>query len=128
MYQLMVKRELVAQHYLTVPNSGPENKWHSHHFEIELLLQGESLNRNGYLVDIVEVNKILDDLTARYQDTTLNDLPSFEGLNPSIEHFARIVCQSFADQIEAPNLSVVKTTIWEDESAWASYQQPLPSQ
>lgn len=122
MYQLMVKRDFIAQHYLTVPNSGPENEWHSHHFEAEVLIEGKKLNENGYLVDIVEVNDVLDKLTNRFRDTTLNDIEDFSGLNPSIEHFARIFCTAVAERISAAHLSAVKTTIWEDESAWASYR------
>lgn len=121
MYQLMVRRDFVAQHYLTVPNCGPENEWHSHHFELEVLLEGTELTEHGYLVDIVEVEDILDALTDRYRDTTLNDLPEFDGLNPSIEHFARIVCVSIGDQLEAGRLDAITAKIWEDEDAWASY-------
>lgn len=121
MYQLMVRRDFVAQHYLTVPNCGPENEWHSHHFEMELVLEGEELTEHGYLVDIVEVEDILDVLTDRYRDATLNDLPEFEGLNPSIEHFSRIVCTSIEDQLQTEHLNTITVKIWEDEDAWASY-------
>ena len=70
MYQLMVRRDFVAQHYLTVPNCGPENEWHSHHFEMEVVLEGEELNQHGYLVDIVDVEETLDALVDRYRDAT----------------------------------------------------------
>ncbi len=120
MYQLMVRRDFVAQHYLTVPNCGPENEWHSHHFEVETLLEGDTLTENGYLVDIVEVEDALDALVDRYRDATLNDLPEFEGLNPSIEHFSRIFCMSLRDQLDTDRLDTT-VRIWEDEDAWASY-------
>lgn len=121
MYQLMVQRDFVAQHYLTVPNCGPENEWHSHHFELEVLLEGKELTEDGYLVDIVQVENVLDAITDRYRDATLNDLPEFEGLNPSIEHFSRIVCTSVEDQIETEGIDEITAKIWEDEDAWASY-------
>lgn len=121
MYELMVRRDFVAQHFLTVPNCGPENEWHSHHFELEVLLQGASLNKHGYLVDIDEVKEALGAIVDRYQDTTLNDLPEFDGLNPSIEHFARIVCVSLQDQISTQTLDGLQVKIWEDDEAWASY-------
>jgi len=120
MYQLMVRRDFVAQHYLTVPGCGPENEWHSHHFEVEVLLEGEELNEHGYLVDIVEVEEALDTLVDRYRDATLNDLPEFEGLNPSIEHFSRIFYTSLHEQLETNGLDLT-VKIWEDEDAWASY-------
>ena len=121
MYNLMVQRDFVAQHFLTVPNCGPENEWHSHHFQVEVRLEGNTLNENGYLVDIVDVKEAIDGLVDRYRDATLNDLPEFEGLNPSIEHFSRIFCTSLQDRISAENLDTVSVRIWEDEEAWASY-------
>lgn len=121
MYQLMVRRDFVAQHYLTVPDCGPENEWHSHHFDVEVLMEGDTLTENGYLVDIVEVEKVLDTLVDRYRDATLNDLPEFEDLNPSIEHFARLFCTSFCKQLDPERLRSTTVKIWEDENAWASY-------
>ncbi len=120
MYQLMVRRDFVAQHYLTVPDCGPENEWHSHHFEVEVLLEGDELNQHGYLVDIVDVEAALDALVDRYRDATLNDLPEFAGLNPSIEHFSRIFCESFRERVDVEDLDTT-VKIWEDEDAWASY-------
>lgn len=117
----MVRRDFVAQHYLTVPGCGPENEWHSHHFEVELLLQGAELTDEGYLIDIVAVEDVLDALVDRYKDATLNDLPEFEGLNPSIEHFSRIFCTSVQNQLDTDHLDTVTAKIWEDEDAWASY-------
>jgi len=121
MYELMVRRDFVAQHYLTVPNSGAENEWHSHHFSVEVELSGSSLNENGYLVDITEVEAALDALVGRYRDATLNDLPEFEGLNPSIEHFARIFATGLDDRLTAPQAQRLVVRVWEDDDAWAAY-------
>ncbi len=122
MYTLAVRRDFVAQHYLIGGDWGPENEKHSHHYAVELRLEGETLDQHGYLVDIVDVEARLDALVARYRDRTLNDLPEFKGLNPSIEHFSRILCQRLAEQIEAPNLSALSVTVWENDIAWASYR------
>lgn len=125
MYKLKVGEEFVAQHYLTIPGCGPENEWHSHHFRVSILLKGEHLNEHGYLVDIVDVEDILDELISRYEDATLNDLPEFSGLNPSIEHFSRIFYNAFLDQLSADHLASVTVRIWEDEDTWASYSSNL---
>jgi len=121
MYELMVRRDFVAQHYLTVPNCGPENEWHSHHFDLEVRLEGPNLNDNGYLVDITEVEAALDTIVDRFEDATLNDQPEFEGLNPSVEHFARIVADHVQDQLDLSGLRHLTIRIWEDDQAWASY-------
>jgi 6-pyruvoyltetrahydropterin/6-carboxytetrahydropterin synthase len=122
MYTLSVSRSFIAQHYLTVPDAGPENEWHSHHFQLDLVLEGSTLNEHGYLIDIVDVEQALDTQLDRYRDATLNDLPEFEGLNPSIEHFSRIMCTSIRDHINTSNINTITAKVWEDETSWASYQ------
>lgn len=121
MYALAVKRDFVAQHFLIGGDWGAENQWHSHHYVVELQLQGDTLDQHGYLVDIVKVDEKMNEMVAFYKDHTLNDLPAFAGLNPSIEHFARILCVSLAEQIAFPNIHTYIVTVWENDIAWASY-------
>lgn len=122
MYTLAVKRDFVAQHFLVGGDWGPENEWHSHHYEVEVKLAGRELDQHGYLVDIVDVERHIDELVATYRDKTLNDLPQFAGLNPSIEHFCRIFCLSLNDRIDAPNITTLTVTIWENDIAWSAYR------
>lgn len=126
MYTLAVKRDFVAQHFLIGGDWGPENEWHSHHYVLELQLEGAQLDRHGYLVDIVDVEAQLDALVAHYRDKTLNDLPEFDGLNPSIEHFARIACLQLAERLQVDGMHTVTVRIWENEIAWTSYRHELP--
>lgn len=125
MYTVAVKRDFVAQHFLIGGDWGAENQWHSHHYVVEVQLEGETLDQHGYLVDIVDIESGLESLVTSFKDKTLNDLPAFAGLNPSIEHFARIFCDALADRIQAPNLSAITIKIWENEIAWASYHRTL---
>lgn len=125
MYTVAVKRDFVAQHYLIGGDWGAENEWHSHHYAVEVQLEGPTLDEHGYLVDIIEIEKGLDALVSRYRDQTLNDLSEFEGLNPSIEHFSRIFCQALAAHLQAATVSAVVVKIWENDIAWASYRQEL---
>jgi 6-pyruvoyltetrahydropterin/6-carboxytetrahydropterin synthase len=123
MYAVAVKRDFIAQHYLIGGDWGPENHKHTHHYQLELQLEGEILDQHGYLVDIVEIERVLEAQMAYYRGQTLNDLPEFAGLNPSIEHFARILCQALADLIQAANIKAVMVKLWENDIAWASFRQ-----
>ena len=125
MYTVSVKRDFVGQHYLVGGDWGPENQWHSHRYQVEVLLEGASLDQHGYLVDILDIQTSMQELIDRYKDKTLNELPEFKGLNPSIEHFSRIFCDAISQRIEAPNVSAITTRIWEEETAWASYRMEL---
>lgn len=127
MYTLAVKRAFVAQHFLIGGDWGAENDWHSHHYQLELRLAGADLDHHGYLVDIVEVEARLNEVVAYYRDKTLNELPEFAGLNPSIEHFTRIVCLTLAERLQLPNIQTISVHIWENDIAWAAYTHQLVS-
>ena len=122
MYTLAVRRDFVAQHALIGGNWGAENQPHSHHYVLELQMEGAVLDQHGFLVDIVDVEHTLSGLIAGYRDHLLNDLPEFAGLNPSLEAFSRILCVSLAKSLRLEESSSIKVVLWENETAWASYR------
>ena len=122
MYTLSVKRDFIARHFLIGGDWGPENFPNSHHYVLELQMSGSELDQHGYLVDIVEVEKQLGQLVNYYKEQMLNDKPEFEGLNPSIEHFARILATALSKRIQANNIHTIKVVLWENDSAWAAYE------
>jgi 6-pyruvoyltetrahydropterin/6-carboxytetrahydropterin synthase len=124
-FELTVTREFVAQHFLTVPDPGPEGTPHSHRYRVEVRFGGPELNEYGYLVDIDAVDATLDRLEERYRDALLNDLPEFEGLNPSVEHFARLFGDRIAEGLSASTPTHLTVRIWEDDAAWASHRRRL---
>jgi 6-pyruvoyltetrahydropterin/6-carboxytetrahydropterin synthase len=122
MYELGIKRNFIARHFLVGGDWGFENFPNSHHYVLELQLEGSELDQHGYLVDIVDVEKHLDEIVNYYKDQMLNEKPEFAGLNPSIENFARILAISLSERIKAENISEIKVVLWENESAWAAYE------
>ena len=122
MYTLGVKRDFIARHFLIGGDWGPENSPNSHHYVLELQLEGKELDQHGYLVDIVDVNNHLDEIVSYYREQMLNEKPEFAGLNPSIEQFARILAASLNERIQAANITALKVVLWENESAWAAYE------
>ena len=125
MYTVAVKRDFIAQHFLFGGEWGAENSPHAHHYVVEVRLTGTHLDQHGYLTDIVDIEALLDGLVSHYRDKLLNTLPEFSDLNPSIEHFARILCEGFTSSLETRRLSAVEVKIWENRVAWASYRSEL---
>lgn len=122
MYQVAVKRDFIARHFLIGGDWGAENQEHSHHYLLELELAGERLDEHGYLVDILEIEARLEQQVSFFRDQTLNGLPQFQGMNPSIEHFSGILCQALSAAIGAANVSKITVRLWENALAWASYE------
>jgi len=124
-YMVAVKRDFVAQHRLVGGDWGPENELHSHHYQVEVQLEGKQLDQHGYLLDIVDIEQRLEGLVAHFRDKTLNTLPEFEGLNPSIEHFARILWEGMLAGGTPANLTALTVRIWENDIAWASFRREI---
>src|SRR4051812_46071293 len=122
-YSVVVRREFLAWHYLIGGDFGPENERNSHRYRVEVRYEGPELDGHGFLVDIDEVQRALDGVADRYRDQTLNDFPEFAGLNPSVEHFARILCDALT--LDRPNLSALEVTVWEDDEAAAGHRRSL---
>ena len=121
MYTLGVRRDFIARHFLIGGDWGAENYPNSHHYVLELQLEGSELDQHGYLCDIVDVEKHLDEIVGYYKEEMLNDKPEFEGRNPSIEHFAQILATSLNERIKEENITTLKVVLWENDSAWAAY-------
>lgn len=121
MYRVAVRRDFIARHYLIGGDWGSENQEHAHHYRVEVELCGQRLNKHQYLVDIVAIEDHLTELIAYYRDRMLNELPEFTGVNPSLETFARLLCQSFNRAIQDENVTGITVRLWENENAWAGF-------
>ena len=125
MYKVAVTREFIANHFLIGGDWGAENEPHAHHYVIEVSIESDTLDEHGYLVDIVDIEASLDGIVDYFRDTMLNDKPEFEGLNPSIEHFSRILNQKLAKKIKMESNGSLFVKLWENESCWAAYKSEI---
>lgn len=125
MYTVSVTRPFVAQHYLTVPDPGSEGDLHSHHFTVTATFRGPKLGEFGYLVDIDAVTESLEAVVEEFRDETLNDLPPFEGRNPSAEHFARVFGDRLTERLNPDPATTLEITLQEDDVATVTHERPL---
>jgi 6-pyruvoyltetrahydropterin/6-carboxytetrahydropterin synthase len=122
MYTVTITRDFVAQHFL-VAAIGVQKTLALASLQVSAARRGDpGQARPG---DIVDIETNLEALVGYFRDKTLNEMPEFAGLNPSIEHFSRIVCQALSERIQAPTLEAITVRMWEHEHAWAAYRKEL---
>jgi len=121
MYQLSITRDFIARHRLVGADWGPENEAHSHRYRAEILVEGRELDEHGFLVDLVALRDAVDEVVAQFGEQMLNELPAFAGLNPSLEHFARIFHAMLAPRLHDSLALTVR--LWENDRDWASYRK-----
>ena len=125
MYAVSVSRTCIAQHYLTVPDPGPEGTLHSHQYTVEATLRGPELDEYGYLIDIDALVEALETVVETFRDRTLNDLSAFEGRNPSVEHFARIFGDRLLEALDTNGATALEITMFEDDVASVTHEREL---
>jgi 6-pyruvoyltetrahydropterin/6-carboxytetrahydropterin synthase len=121
MYTLAIQRAFTARHYLIGGDWGDENEPHAHPYRVDVRLSAADLDRHGYLVDLEDLEQIIDACVHAYANRLLNDLAEFDGINPSIERFARCFCRRFLHHLGPHRFSRVEIRIWENQEAWAGY-------
>lgn len=121
-FTVAIRRNLTAFHHLIGGDWGRENEHHSHDYLIEVALEGAALDRHGYVYDIAELEKVLEQLVARYRGSNLNELEEFRGQNPSVERFAAAISTQLVRQIPRGALSALSVTVWEHSQAWAKHR------
>lgn len=125
MYTVAVTRDFIANHFLVGGDWGRENATHAHHYVVEISVESDTLNQHGYLVDIVDLEEALDQIVDDFRDSLLNDKPAFAGLNPSLEHFSRIIAERLVSLLHETPKGSLAVKLWENETCWAGYRLAL---
>ena len=123
MYTVAVTRDFIANHKLIGGDWGAENFPHAHHYVAEVSIESAQLDKHGYLVDITEIEAALGKTVDYFRDSMLNDKPEFAGLNPSIEHFSRIIVEKILPLIHPPGTGSLTVKLWENATCWSAFRQ-----
>ncbi len=124
MFELKVKTRFAGAHQLTMVGQKCENL-HGHNWQVEVCVKGPELNDAGVLADFGDIKKavrrVVDgDLDHKF----LNELPVFQGIQPTSERIAVYVAQqvqALLDENLTDRLQVSRVMAWESEDACAIY-------
>ncbi len=121
MYECGVVRRFKTKHAL-IGDFGEESKPHFHDYRVEISLEGYSLDEDGFLFNLAELGEKSDEvIRALLSYPSLNHVPGIKGGNPSAENLATYILESVATKLDLERIESIAITVWESESAWASY-------
>ncbi len=120
MYELKVVTRFAAAHRLTMVGAKCENL-HGHNWKIEVYLAGSRLDEAGVLMDFGEIKARLREIIARLDHQFLNELPMFEGRQPSSERIAAFVAEELRKAMHSRGVRVSRVSAWESEDCCATY-------
>ena len=123
MYEIRIKAEFAAAHNLREVGGKCESL-HGHNFTVEVAVESERLDEGGMVMDFrllkAKTQAILEALDHRY----LNELPVFNGKNPSSENLAAYIFAEISRQVDQGSPRVSWVSVWESRTSQATYRRP----
>ncbi|MBU1127831.1 MAG: 6-carboxytetrahydropterin synthase QueD [Candidatus Omnitrophica bacterium] len=124
MYVVEVSAEFNSAHNL-IGYKGKCEALHGHNWKVKVSVRSDDLDEVGMVVDFKilkqRLNNVIDKLDHKY----LNDLGYFNKTNPTSENIARYIYESMSEDAASPNVASV--TVWETDSASATYSRAVIS-
>lgn len=123
MFELKVITHFAAAHQLT-ELAGPCERLHGHNWKIEVLVTGQTLGKDGLLIDFKQIKKATEEVVQELDHRFLNELQPFREASPSSENIAKTIFQFLARKLDSETVKVAGVTAWESDSAAATYRIP----
>jgi 6-pyruvoyltetrahydropterin/6-carboxytetrahydropterin synthase len=120
MYQVSVEGHFDAAHYLR-DYGGKCEKVHGHRFKVVVSLKATKLNEIGLAYDFVELKRHLGEVIARFDHTSLNDVPPFDKINPSSENIAVTIYEQLKGCFSG-GVSLSSVEVWESPQSYVIYR------
>lgn len=121
-YTLKVVTDFAASHILE-GHPGKCSRLHGHNWQVEAEVRATRLNDIGMAIDFADLKTAVAEIVDAMDHRHLNDLPAFDGVNPTAERVAQYVYRSLQAQLDGPALAVAAVTIWETPRASVRYSE-----
>jgi 6-pyruvoyltetrahydropterin/6-carboxytetrahydropterin synthase len=122
MYELSVEVGFSAAHQLRGYKGNCENM-HGHNWRVQINVNAERLNDIDIAMDFRELKQIAREVIAPLDHAFLNEVFPFTEKNPSSENIAKWIFDSLRKRVNDDNLRVAAVTVWESDTASASYYE-----
>ena len=119
MYQVSVEGHFDAAHFLREYGGKCENL-HGHRFKVVVSLKAAKLNKIGLAYDFTELKRHLGEVLARFDHTSLNEVPPFDKINPSSENIAVTVYDELKGRFSG-GVSLSNVEVWESPESRVTY-------
>ena len=125
MYELDITREFSAAHMLK-GYDGLCSNLHGHNWTVQVFIQAGQLDDIGIAADFTVIKRVLTEILAQFDHKYLNELPEFQGINPTSENIARILFEKLAPAVAKPGIKLDRVRVCESPTSGATYRPDEP--
>ena len=117
MFEVAVETSFIATHAVTI--DGVDEDPHSHDWKVVLTVEGDSLDKDGLLVDFLDLERQLRKAISPFDHANLNTCAVLNAQNPSTERIACYIASCI--QVAAP-ARIKSVTVTEAPNCKATYK------
>lgn len=99
MFQVTVHSSFHAAHALVI--AGQREPSHSHHWHVNVVVEGPRLDADGLLIDFHRLHHLLGETIHGWDGADLNTIAPFDRVNPSAENLARHLAERLQARLDA---------------------------
>ena len=125
MYELDITREFSAAHMLK-GYDGLCSNLHGHNWTVQVFIRADRLDDIGIAADFTVIKRVLTEILAQFDHKYLNELPEFQGINPTSENIARIIFEKLAPAVAKPGIKLDRVRVCESPTSGATYRPDVP--
>ena|ERR1700690_2841107 len=122
MFEVTIEVAFSAAHQLRGYKGNCENM-HGHNWRVQVNVMADRLNEIDIALDFRDLKKIAREVIAPLDHAFLNDVFPFTEKNPSSENIAKWIYDTMKKKINDEVLRVSAVTVWESDTASASYYE-----
>jgi 6-pyruvoyltetrahydropterin/6-carboxytetrahydropterin synthase len=102
----------------------PIEPQHGHDWRVEVVAEGETLDRLGVVVDFEHLKEAVGEICRRLHYADITSHPDFAGQSPSAEAVARTFFHEVRRAMGEEGRRLVRVRVWEAPGCSATYSPP----
>lgn len=122
MYDLTVETTFSAAHQLR-GYKGKCEHLHGHNWKVQVHVSAKKLNSIDIAIDFHELKDLLREVVAPLDHSMLNEVFPFTEKNPSSENIAKWIYDCLSKKLKKKGVMLSAVTVWESETASATYYE-----
>jgi 6-pyruvoyltetrahydropterin/6-carboxytetrahydropterin synthase len=122
MYELTIETGFASAHQLR-GYKGKCEKMHGHNWKVQISVTAERLNEIDLVIDFHDLKRVANEVVSPLDHAYLNEIFPFTEKNPSSENIAKWIYDSMNKKLSEDNVRVSSVTVWESDTASASYYE-----
>jgi 6-pyruvoyltetrahydropterin/6-carboxytetrahydropterin synthase len=119
-YEVTIETGFSGAHVLR-GYKGKCGRLHGHNWKVQVTVAAERLDDVGMGLDFSRLKEETRAVLAQVDHSHLNEVFPFTELNPTAENIAKWVWEMLGKRLDSTALEVTKVTVWESESAAATF-------